>query len=280
MASTDPRCQQRKGAGFTTQRSAGDGWRTVTKAYGLRIENYDYLAPELGRFIGERVRVLYDPEGDMGRVFAFDAKGQFIAVAECPELTGLDRQQVAAHAKAIQRQTLQEQVQAIRAEAKQTNTKRAAEHILDLRAADAKKLKLLPQRKEEHASGGLNGALQALQTQRPRDAKIVPQEKLEQLRAEMTQEEERAQAGDRPDFASPYHRVHWTLEQILRGRLALTQIVSEDRAFARNYLKNTVDHKALDYLGDIYARYWEVKSDLAREEESAEPSELNEKAAG
>ena len=41
-----------------------NGWRTLQKADGINIGGYDYLAPEFG-LRQDRVRVLYDPEGDV-----------------------------------------------------------------------------------------------------------------------------------------------------------------------------------------------------------------------
>ena len=69
----------------------GDGWRTVTKAYGIRVDNFEYLGGDLVPYVGQRVRVLYDPE-DAGLLYCLDDKDQFIGRAECPELTGTPRQ--------------------------------------------------------------------------------------------------------------------------------------------------------------------------------------------
>lgn len=259
----------------------GDGWRIVSKASGIRLNGYDYLAPELGRCVGERVRVLFDPEGDLGRLYTFDGKGQFIALAECPELAGVDRKALAAAGKALQKQRLREQMEGLRADAKAAGSKDLLERVLNHRESDARKIVPLPPRAEECGSAGLIGAQHALDAGQPRTAAIVPPEQLERLRDQMAREErERERIAERPDFASPFARVNWIFEQILRGRWALTQVPAEDRAFARAYLKNTANHKALDYL-EMYPRYWEVKSDLMREEDPAETGCPNsESAAG
>ena len=81
----------------------GAGYRTVTKGYGLRIDSFEYSAVELALCVGQRVRVLYDPEDDMGRVVVFDARGEFLCIAECPEVTGLSRAQLAVQCRAVQK---------------------------------------------------------------------------------------------------------------------------------------------------------------------------------
>ena len=140
----------------------GDGWRTVSKDDGVKVDNYAYLAPALGQYSRQRVRVLYDPEGDLGQVWCFDEKGAFIAVAECPELRGLDRQELAAHAKALQQQHIQAAAKTARAEAKALNLKAAVEDVQAARAAAADKLVAFPAPTVAHASPGLAGAEAAL----------------------------------------------------------------------------------------------------------------------
>ncbi|MBK8508778.1 MAG: DDE-type integrase/transposase/recombinase [Candidatus Competibacteraceae bacterium] len=44
----------------------GDGWRIVSKASGIRLNGYDYLAPELGRCVGELGPGAVRPRGRPG----------------------------------------------------------------------------------------------------------------------------------------------------------------------------------------------------------------------
>ncbi len=136
----------------------GDGWRTVSKSDGVQVDGYTYLAPALARYVRQRVRVLYDPEGDLGQVWCFDEKGGFIAVAECPELRGLDRQALAAHAKALQQQHIQAAAKTARTEAKALNLKAAVEDVQAARAAVARTLVAFPAPTVPHTSPGLAGA--------------------------------------------------------------------------------------------------------------------------
>ena len=73
---------------------AGGGWRTVRKA-GVRLDNADYIAGELGLLVGERVGIRRDP-ADPDRTFVYREDGTFICVAEDPGRTGADRAAIAA----------------------------------------------------------------------------------------------------------------------------------------------------------------------------------------
>ena len=137
-----------------------DGWRTVTKSYGLRVDNFEYIA--IGLPVGERVRVLYDPEGDMGRVYAFDGHGRFLAVAECPEITGIDRRELAARAKAAQKTNSQAEYRAAKADAKALGLKDIAGEILAERETRARALVPFPTAGVEHATPAMTGAAAAL----------------------------------------------------------------------------------------------------------------------
>ena len=75
----------------------GGGKRTVGKK-GLAVDGGIYIAAELGPLVGERVEVRRDP-ANWGQVWVFDLDGRFIAVAEDPLRTGMDREAVAIEAK-------------------------------------------------------------------------------------------------------------------------------------------------------------------------------------
>ncbi|MDD9993876.1 MAG: Mu transposase C-terminal domain-containing protein [Rhodospirillales bacterium] len=59
---------------------ASGGWRTVRKA-GIRLENADYIAGELGPLVGELVCVRRDA-ADTDRLYVYLACGAFVCVAE------------------------------------------------------------------------------------------------------------------------------------------------------------------------------------------------------
>ena len=73
---------------------AGGGWRTVRKA-GIRLDNADHIAGELGPLVGERVSVRRDAS-DPDRIFVYREDGTFVCLAEDPGRTGADRAAIAA----------------------------------------------------------------------------------------------------------------------------------------------------------------------------------------
>lgn len=136
------------------------GRRTVGKK-GIRIKwageprHHWYIAPELGEWVGQEVFVQFDPAGDMGRIYVSGCE-QFICVAECPELTGIDRAEHAALARATQKQWLREQKENLRKDAKAANTRGIAAEILAHHRAQIANLVEFPKAEEAYDSEGLN----------------------------------------------------------------------------------------------------------------------------
>lgn len=106
----------------------GDGGRTVTKK-GLRVDSLTYIAPELDALVGERVQVFYD-ERDVGRLVVYH-NGAFACVAECPEVSGVRRAEVAAIAAELRRTRLREQRAEMRRLKRKANVAEIAHEILD-----------------------------------------------------------------------------------------------------------------------------------------------------
>ena len=73
---------------------AGGGWRTVRKA-GIRLDNADYIAGELGPLVSERVHIRRDA-ADPDRILVYREDGTFVCLAEDPGRTGADRAAIAA----------------------------------------------------------------------------------------------------------------------------------------------------------------------------------------
>ncbi|GAB4182014.1 MAG: hypothetical protein OHK0024_21200 [Thalassobaculales bacterium] len=96
------------------------GGRAVTKK-GLKIERAWFWSHALIPYIGtgERLEVRLDPE-DMGRAVVYTAGLQrFVCIAECPERLGIDRRQLAAEARRLQRDFLRAGSTALRRAARQ-----------------------------------------------------------------------------------------------------------------------------------------------------------------
>lgn len=112
-----------------------DGLRVVTKK-GLRVENANFIARELAHHVGERVQVRLDPE-DMGRIVIYSLEGDFICVAECPERTGANRQEIAAIAKAEQRQVQRDLRAAQKANAREHRPHEIVDAVMAMKRGDA-----------------------------------------------------------------------------------------------------------------------------------------------
>ncbi|HEY4294547.1 Mu transposase C-terminal domain-containing protein [Luteibacter sp.] len=136
----------------------GTGARTVAKK-GLRIEGMYYGAPELGALVGEKVQVLYD-EADQGRVVVYHDEA-FVCIAECPELLGISRREVAIEAKARQAKLISEKRNELRAIGRKAKTREIAMEILDAKAAHASMLTMLPQHGVTHITPALDAATHA-----------------------------------------------------------------------------------------------------------------------
>jgi putative transposase len=138
----------------------GAGGATVQKK-GLRHDNAWFISADLGLYIGQRVHVRLDPT-DLGRLYVFDHEGQFLTIAENPARTGMDRREVAAHARAKQKAQLKAERAALRATAKRVNTDDLVNEILATKAIDAGKLTYLPKPTETHDTPALEAAREAM----------------------------------------------------------------------------------------------------------------------
>lgn len=136
---------------------SGKGIRRVNKK-GIKLDRAEYIAAELALWVGESVRVLYDPF-DYGRVIVRSLEGEFICIAEAPEYTGISRQEVAAEATRLQRRQISEQTRELKAKARKVTTTDAAETIL---AARVEADRVTPfERRETVTTEGLEAAASA-----------------------------------------------------------------------------------------------------------------------
>jgi len=178
----------------------GDGARTVRKT-GIHIDGLTYMAPELSDLAGQRVRVLYDPH-DLGRVYVFGAEG-FVCVAECPEVTGISRREVAAHARERQRQRVQEARRALKAAARHERVKDVAEEMLAASERRAQNLVSFPQPAERHDTDELAAAAQAVQARDAMDEPPAPaavDAEAQERVVQMMREDERPKESDDERF--------------------------------------------------------------------------------
>lgn len=141
------------------------GTRTVTKT-GIKLNGGVYVHPQLAAHTGEQVSAFYD-DADMGRIYVHDLDGEFICIAEDPAITGVSRTEVAAQAKVIQKETIQEERRRLKAAAAQVTKRDVAQQILQHRADEerARKVRHFPRPETEHNSDGLAAAAAALKAQ-------------------------------------------------------------------------------------------------------------------
>ncbi|MBI5136866.1 MAG: DDE-type integrase/transposase/recombinase [Nitrospirae bacterium] len=138
----------------------GDGVRTVTKQ-GIRVDGLAYIHAGLALHIGAPVRCLYDPH-DAGRVVVFGTDPMaFICVAECPEVTGVSRREIAIAARRKQVQAIQSARRALRAAARKEGTRAIVREILDHRTAQALQSGNTPAPATPHDSAGIRAATEA-----------------------------------------------------------------------------------------------------------------------
>ncbi|HET7348413.1 MAG TPA: transposase family protein, partial [Acidobacteriaceae bacterium] len=119
----------------------GHGGRTVGKK-GIRVDGLLYIAPELGAFAGERVRVLYDPD-DVGRIVVYH-DDQFVCVAKCPEVLGVSRREIAIESRARQKAEIEAARRELRALARKADTRDIVFEYLDRKEREAQTVATLP----------------------------------------------------------------------------------------------------------------------------------------
>lgn len=134
-----------------------EGKNVTVQKKGIRVDGRHFVAPELGGRVRDRVHIRFT--GDAGRiaVFADQRCQQFICIAENPELTGLNRQEVARAAKAMagaQRQAVRD----LKAAAKSQGIEELPQELIDAArenaAATHPALRALLQGGELTGSGG------------------------------------------------------------------------------------------------------------------------------
>lgn len=152
--------------------AAGDNGHRVVGKKGIRVDGLLYIAPELGDLVGEPVLVLEDAS-DLGYIQVFADLGEgmrHVCVAQCPEVTGVSRQAIAAETRARRTHRVEQQRRELKRRAKDLNVKNIAFEILASREAGAGRVTPLPGREEGYDSEGLTAAAQAAEARERIDA--------------------------------------------------------------------------------------------------------------
>jgi transposase InsO family protein len=138
------------------------GTRTITKK-GIKLDRGLYIHPELWARAGDEVQIYYD-DRDIGSIYVYDLSGEFVCIAEDPDITGVSRTEVAAKAKEIQKEVVQEERRRLKAASRRVVKHDVAQKILEHRAIEASKDKTIdfPKRTEIHSSDGIEAAKDTL----------------------------------------------------------------------------------------------------------------------
>lgn len=138
------------------------GTRTVKKK-GISLNGCTFIHPELAALVGHEVTTFFDAK-DMGSIYVYDMQGRYVCTAQDPDITGVDRIEVAYKAKEIQKEVVQEERRRLKASAKKVTKKDVAMQILEHREKEAlaEKVSYFPRPGTEYTSDGIKAAHSAL----------------------------------------------------------------------------------------------------------------------
>ncbi len=168
------------------------GLRTVVKR-GIQVGRRWYVAPELGAHVGERVRCYRDFEGD-ARICVY-SDDTWICWAVDAE--GAERKEIAAGARAVQRQSLRAELEKIRGARRKTSAGAAWQEIAVARAEEAERIRALPQLAEAHTTTMTRAAEEAARAKEETPATLATvtdkktEKHMEELGARRRKEEEK-----------------------------------------------------------------------------------------
>lgn len=132
-------------------------------AKGIRYDNATFIHPELPIHAGKLADIRLDPT-DLGRLVVY-VDGKFLCIAECPERTGINRAEVAAHGRAKQKEFINTKRAEFRAAKKSLpmSTQDLVKDLVMSRAVKAGKVALLPKKADPHSTPALEQAARAAQ---------------------------------------------------------------------------------------------------------------------
>ena len=139
---------------------SNNGERVVTKK-GINVDNFSYIAPELMAYIGFKVKVRYEPL-DAGKIIVYTPAMDLICVAECPEITGVPRLELATVATATQKKLISARKAELTAISRSTKTKNIASEILQNLSDNADKIVGIPKATTAYTPEALQAAADAV----------------------------------------------------------------------------------------------------------------------
>lgn len=122
---------------------------------GIRFNGRDYIAPELTEYAGKPAVLKYD-ESDIGRLYVYVGNA-FICVAECAEITGISRREVAVVSKKHIKKHLTAQARELK-EFKKDIDKDIVNKVIEHRIEMSESVRYFPRPALEHSTPALEQA--------------------------------------------------------------------------------------------------------------------------
>lgn len=229
------------------------GYRTVTKSDGISVEGGSYVHAELGAYIGERVYCRWNPK-DIGKIYVFHAlKHHFICEAVNPEIAGngLELQDIALQARAIQRQQQRERRAEFKKAIKQHQVGDIAQRILNAKSEQNGNLAAMPKRSEQVATNFTQAAQAAIEASKTPATGYSDQQLsvFEQRRKELEALEQKDTA---PVFTSDAHKARYLTELS-----ATTELPPVEKAWLHAYRSR--NKAAVRFLDDLLTSKKSIK---------------------
>lgn len=237
---------------------AGNDGRRVVSKKGISVLNHDYWADELIGFVGKNVSVFEDLT-DLGKVVVYTPEHEYLCVAICPEILGINRAEMATKSKSLQVQRIKNKSKELKALTRDVKTSGLVNEILEHYQRKADELPPLPgENVEEYSTRRLEAATEAaimidemgseatfetineaagsVSQEAERElAKVISLE----MRRESAEERENREKGER---MSRYERL---LAVDFEG------ISEQDNAWRKSWEK-TPEYAAWKYCGNLY----------------------------
>lgn len=222
------------------------GERVVGKK-GIRWDHARYVSPILGEYIGETVRCRYD-EADLGRLYVY-TDDKFLCVAQDPARTGISRAEVAAVARAQQRQLNARHTKEAAALKRKIKVN-AAEEVIRHRAKQAGKLIGFPHREAVHSTPMLTAGADAADAAQPKTPQHDTPEQAA-ARARLAEDIAQAQANVQrlPEGPKDRYRRWMRIDRDMRNGFGCER--REDLDWWERY-PLTPEHKAQTRLAEAF----------------------------
>lgn len=201
--------------------ATGGGMRTVTKS-GIRIDGMHFMSAEAIPFIGKEVLVRHDP-ADMGRIYGFDDRDNFLFVAINHEVLGINPVVFARELKAAQNAFIAEGKAPINKERRSMDRKSIADAILA--SHQQTKIEAMPRPVETYSTHAMDEAARAV------TRTATPMRSAEEAKAQQERTRARMLANAQPQEDLHHQstsRYRARLEEILQQRENGEEVTEEN----------------------------------------------------